>query len=246
MKSENTLDVGPQHNDAKTHNYFDNFTPSYKPERFQFACDFINEQNRSDARLLDIGCGDGATLAMIQHETKLTHLVGMDIAPNYLLKASEAVGCDTIEGSILDDSLVDSYAGQFDYCTLGAVIHHLIGANRRESTSLGQRCVVNAIKLLRTGGHLIIFEPTYTPEWAATVAFNIKRFCTKFTSSRVELFRHWANFGEPVVSYYTPDILRQFIVSAPANKILRFEELDNYRVGGVLNRHGMAVIVQRS
>lgn len=234
------------HSDAKTHDYFDNFTPSYNPARFEFATEFIRNAGDHDAKLLDIGCGDGATLAMIKDQTDLRQLVGLDIAPNYLAKARDAVGCETIEGSILDESLVGQHEGEFDYCTLGAVIHHLIGKNRKESTDLGRQCVVHSIRMLKPGGHLLIFEPTYSPQWAATLAFNLKKTCTRLTSKRVEVGRSWANFGEPVVSYYTPDMLRGFIDDAPQSDIVVWEELDNYKFGGGLfHRRGMAVVVRR-
>jgi SAM-dependent methyltransferase len=235
------------HHDDKTHNYFDNFTPSYNPERFQFAVDFINQNADPSATLLDIGCGDGATLAMIKNETPLRNLIGLDIAPNYLAKARQSVGCETVEGSILDEDLVAKHESKYDFCSLGAVIHHLIGDTRQESTELGRRSVINAIRMLKKGGHLLVFEPTYSPRWAAALAFGLKKTCTKLTSNRVEMFKSWANFGEPVVSYYTPDMLRGFINDAANSEIALWEELDNYKFAlGLLHRRGMAVIVRKT
>lgn len=234
-----------EHNDQKTHDYFDNFTPSYRPERFQFAVDFINEQGDDSLRLLDIGCGDGATLAMLKNDTNLKNLVGLDISPNYLAKARDQVGCETIEGSILDPKLVAEHAGQFDLCSLGAVIHHLIGDSRKESTELGATCVKHSMELLKPGGHLIIFEPTYTPKLAMDAVFRIKKTFTKFSSNRIEFFKSWANFGEPVVSYYTPDMLEGFIKSSGPHNLKKFDVMDDMRFGGVLRRRGMGCIIQR-
>jgi SAM-dependent methyltransferase len=234
-----------QHSDQKTLDYFDNFTPSYRPERFNFAIEFINEQKLPGAKLLDIGCGDGATLNLLRNKTGLSDLTGLDISPSYLDRARKATGCNTIEGSILDSKLVAQHEGQFDYCTLGAVIHHLIGATRKESMELGRLSVANSMRLLKNGGHLLVFEPTYSPEWAMKVVFNIKKAVTRWTSSRIELFRSWANFGEPVVSYYTPERLDSFIADARPNHVTFREELDHVRFGGILKRCGMGVIVRK-
>ena len=234
-----------QHNDQKTQDYFDNFTPSYRPERFEFAIEHLNTLDPS-LRLLDVGCGDGATLAMIKDKTQIRNLVGLDIAPNYLAKARENVGCETIEGSILDDNIVSAHAEQFDICTLGAVIHHLIGKSRKESTQLGETCIHHCMELLKPGGQLLIFEPTYSPKIAGDLAFWIKKNVTRFSSNRIEIFKSWANFGEPVVSYYTPAILDRFIANSPNTKKLKFDVMDNCRLGGVFHRQGMAIILEKT
>jgi 2-polyprenyl-3-methyl-5-hydroxy-6-metoxy-1,4-benzoquinol methylase len=44
--------------DQQTHEYFDQFTPHYSPKKFNFALEYLN--------IVDIGCGDGATLHSIK------------------------------------------------------------------------------------------------------------------------------------------------------------------------------------
>lgn len=149
--------------DKQTLDYFDNFTPHYNPERFKFALEYLNNVATDKQRILDIGCGDGATLYLIMKNTPLKTLFGLDISENYLKKARELVGCDTIQGSILDRNSFDQYWGTFDYCVLGAVIHNLIGKNRKESFQYANLCLENAIGLLKPGGSLLIFEPTHSP-----------------------------------------------------------------------------------
>ena len=183
---------------------------------------------------------------MIKNDTEIRNLVGLDIAPSYLSKARDMVGCETIEGSILDAELVKQHEGQFDVCTLGAVIHHLIGSSRKESAELGATCVKHAVQLLKPGGRLVIFEPTYSPQIAMDLVFWIKKTCTRFSSNRIELFRSWANFGEPVVSYYTPERLDGFIAKCPNAKVIQRDVMDDFRFAGVLRRRGMGLVIERA
>ncbi|MEZ6135905.1 MAG: class I SAM-dependent methyltransferase [Pirellulaceae bacterium] len=241
--NESALTVGE---DQKTLDYFDNFTPHYNAERFRFAIDYLNKHGNAEQRLLDIGCGDGGTLALLKEHTAIVHLCGMDISANYLRKAERLLQCETIEGSILDDDLVAEHFEQFDYCTLGAVIHHLIGGTRRESLQFAVKCVENSFKLLKPGGSLIIFEPTYKPAWMMSAAFWIKKIVSRLSSKRVEMGRSWANLGQPIVSYYTAEQLTRFVEELPESRVLLNEVQDKLRLAGVIERQGMAVIVQKT
>lgn len=162
-----------------------------------------------------------------------------------MAKAERLLQCRTIEGSILDRALVRQHAGQFDYCTLGAVIHHLIGATRSESRQFARECLHNSIELLKPGGSLIIFEPTYSPAWLMTTAFWIKKGFLRFSSSRLELFKSWANFGQPVVSYYTSGQLTQMARDLPGVAIEMDQPMDRYTLGGVIRRVGIGMILRR-
>ncbi len=242
MKPTTTLIEGE---DDKTHDYFDNFTPHYDPKRFQFAIDYLVEHAHPEQKLLDIGCGDGATLGLLKQTTPIQNFCGLDISANYLRKAEQLLQCETIEGSILDDDLVQKHAGQFDYCTLGAVIHHLIGKSRRESFEFATRCMKNSYALLRPGGSLIIFEPTFTPAWLMSVAFWIKKGVSRVSSNRVEIGGKWANFGQPIVSYYTPQQILGLAKQLPEANLHFHEVIDRHRFGGIIVRNGLGLVIHK-
>lgn len=183
--------------DQQTHDYFDQFTPHYNPKRFNFALNYINAVATDEQCILDIGCGDGATLYLIKTHTPLKKVIGLDISNNYLRKAHELVGCATIQGSILDRGVVDEFREHFDYCTCGAIIHHLIGKNRQESFKNAKACLENAIELLKPGGSLIIFEPCHGPAMLMDLVFWIKKTVGNLTNKRIQLFKSWANIGNP-------------------------------------------------
>jgi SAM-dependent methyltransferase len=223
----------------QTHEYFDKFTPHYNPKRFNFALEYLNEVATDHQNILDIGCGDGATLHLIKKHTALKILFGLDMSGNYLRKAKELVDCYTIEGSILDDTILEEYRGRFNYCILGAVIHHLIGKNRKESFQYAQTCLMNAIDLLKPCGSLIIFEPTYGPSMLMGLVFWIKKIIGSLTNKRVELSMPWMNIGQPVISYCTPKQLLSLSEGIAGTKIVTSKEIDKSRLGIVIYRVGM-------
>lgn len=229
--------------DNNTKFYFDKFTPHYNPKRFKFALDFLEDEAEQDASLLDVGCGDGATLALISEATRIKNLWGLDVSENYLSKASANTGCQTILGSILDDELVMAHQGSFDYCTLGAVLHHLIGKSRDESFQFGECCLSNCLKLLKPGGMLLIFEPTHSPAVVMDAVFWIKKTVGRIVKSRVELGPAWLNIGHPIVSYYTEDQLRLLIEQNDAAEMQTFERINENRLGGFINRIGIGAII---
>lgn len=230
--------------DKKTEAYFDQFTPNFPPKRFFFAIEFLREHIAPGQRLIDIGCGDGATLALIRRETELEDLTGLDIAPAYLEHAKEATGCGTIVGSILDDSLVSEHESQYDYAVLGAVLHHLIGSSRRQSRLAAQRCLENSLRLLRRGGHLVVFEPTFRPRSLMWGVFWIKLILGSMIPRRLELGRSWLNVAQPVVSYYSRDEVEKMIDRTGARSV-ESHDVEPTRLGFVIERTAVSTIVQR-
>lgn len=232
--------------DQQTHDYFNQFTPQYDPERFEFAFDHLLRTAEPSQTLLDIGCGDGATLYAIKKRTPLTKITGLDISEGYLSRVGRLVGCDTIHGSILDKKIIDRYRGSFDFCTLGAVLHHLIADTRRESLLCAAQCLKNSIELLRHGGELIIFEPAHGPSWLMDMVFWLKKASGRVSNKRMELFASWLNFGAPVVSYYTPEQLSSMIRTLDDGAVILSKRLVERRLGGVIRRTDMAIIIKKA
>lgn len=221
--------------DPNTRAYFDHNTPHFSnAARLQFAVDHVNASALSRGSLVDIGCGDGATLEVFQRGTSLSRLVGLDVSDRLLELARARLGCETVCGSILDRDLVAQNAGSFDFAVLSQILHHLIGKTRTSSFSLATEAVDHAFRLLRPGGFLILFEPAYRPRNLMTAVFWIKKTVSSLASGRIELSRRWANIGEPIVSYYTPQQLRNVILSTEEAEVTIEKALVRRRVGGLL------------
>jgi SAM-dependent methyltransferase len=232
--------------DQKAQDYFDNFTPGYDPERFNFAIPFINEHSNGKSTLIDIGCGDGATLHLIKQKTPIRFLEGLDTSRNYLRKAQQLLECEFIFGSILDKDLVRRYSNKYDFCILGAVLHHLTGRNRKESYLAAQDCLVNSVTLLKKNGYLILFEPTHSPAFLMTLVFYLKKIFGSFSNHRIELLSKWANFGQPIVSFYTLSQMDRLIKHIEHAKIIEKKIVDETRLGLIIKRVRLGVILQKS
>jgi hypothetical protein len=122
----------------------------------------------------------------------------------------------------------------------------LIGKDRRESFEFAQQCMRNAFQLLRPGGTLLIFEPTYRPAWMMTAAFWIKKLVTRFSNNRVEIMRKWANLGQPIVSYYTDAQITDLAKNLPNAEVLQNDVLDTLRLCGVIQRRGLGLVIRKT
>lgn len=194
----------PTFHDADTVAYFDEHLPAYSTERLGYPAEFIRAHGGASNAVVDIGCGAGNTLAYLRDATGCEQLCGIDVSAGLLERTREGVpGCETHLGSILDGELVESIGPRFDFAVIAAVLHHLIGATRRDSEALATQAVRNSLALLRPGGHLVIVDEAFRPPRALDALFYLKKAMTRLTSQRVGILGYWNNIGPPVVSYYT-------------------------------------------
>lgn len=231
--------------DRQTQRYFEQFTPHFSQAKFQFALDYLAKHGSADHSLVDIGCGDGGTIALIRENTPIRKLAGLDVARTYAEKAGASTGCEVIVGSILDPALVERHRARFDYAVLGAVLHHLIDDTRARSLAAARLCVEHALQLLKPGGELLIFEPTFRPRVAMWGVFWIKRILGSFVSSRLELGPRWLNIAQPVVSYYSDSQVEEMVSSQPV-QVIESHSVDRMRLGFVLERHGIGLVVRKA
>jgi hypothetical protein len=74
--------------------------------------------------------------------------------------------------------------------------------------------------------------------------FWIKRILGSFISSRVELGPQWLNIAQPVVSYYTDSQVSAMIEPHP-HETVESHTVDRSRLGGLLERHGIGLVVKK-
>lgn len=193
--------------DLHTQAYFDAHTPQWRSDRYLPMIAWLKTHARDDQSLIDIGCGTGNILAFIKQNTPLRELAGIDITQRYLDQAAANVGCTTHLGSVLDDELCRKIGPRYDFAVMGAVLHHLVSATRRSSFANARRALVNATAMLKSGGHLLIYEPAHYPAAAMWGVFWLKRCGSAIAPRRLEVGKQWLNFGLPVVSYFTNEQL---------------------------------------
>lgn len=202
--------------DEATIEYFERHVHDYGPKRLRFATDQIREWAVPGATLIDVGCGTGTLLQLLESETDISHLTGMDASANALAVATRRVNCETFQASILDPDLASSIPRCFDFAVMAAVLHHLVAESRHRSRELAATAIENALDLLTEDGRLVIVEPTFAPHWAMSLVFFVKRQVCRLTSGRIEILGKWNNIGAPIVSYYSPDELRELVTQAGA------------------------------
>jgi ubiquinone/menaquinone biosynthesis C-methylase UbiE len=196
--------MGSDHADQATVDYFNKMTTHYDVGvNLSKALEFLKAAP-ADSKLVDVGCGDGATLEYIRDNMPINNLYGMDVAENYLQEAQQKTDCATVHGSVLDDNLINEYAEQFDYAVLRSVLHHLVGRDRKASKANARLCINNTLRILKPGGTLLIAEQTYSPHLLNFFTFWIKKTVGSVTNDRLSLGPEWLNIAQPVVSYYTP------------------------------------------
>jgi SAM-dependent methyltransferase len=232
-------EAGPR--DVGTEACFDCRTPEYDAaSRFAPAAEWIRRLADGESTLVDVGCGSGNVLEYLRDRTGLRRLAAIDVSPRSVGQARGRVGCETYQGSILDANLVARLAGRFDFAVLGAVLHHLVGRTRRASRERARLALAHALSLVRPGGHVIVHEPVFYPEWAMGLVFYAKRAVSAVTSRRLELFDRWNNLGAPLVSYYTNEELVRMI---EADR--RAEILDSWRAPAYLSSLQRAAFIRR-
>jgi SAM-dependent methyltransferase len=236
--------------DRRTEQYFDELTPSYSPGRYRPVLRFLRKDADGNASLLDVGCGSGNVLGLIRKKTTLRELAGLDVSRRYLdLCVANVPGCNTHEGSILDEGVVDGVGRRYRYVMVGAVLHHLVGSSRGHSRGLARQALANAWALVEPGGALIVMEPTFRPRWLMGLLFHLKRLVGKLSSRRVSLLGYWNNIGEPVVSYYSHeemmDKLRQLGGELVVEKKKVKPMLLLWRLSGMLERADSVFILRK-
>jgi ubiquinone/menaquinone biosynthesis C-methylase UbiE len=234
--------------DRKTICYFDDLTPEY-PVGSRYTCivEMINKYYpRAGASLIDIGCGSGNVLQFVRDSTPVENLVGMDVSESYLTQVKERLKCDTVLGSILDDSVIATIANQFDFAVMGSVLHHLVGRTRKQSRRRAKQAISNALRLLKDGGYLLIYEPTFYPSSVMDAVFYTKKLIAMLTSKRVELFATWANIGMPIVSFYTNEQLVKLIDQIAEAELVHHEIKDRRRFALMVRSSLTTLVIRRA
>jgi len=201
--------------DKHTLTYFDNETPSYWPGLYSELLRVLVALGREGDCLVDVGCGTGTTLQLIQQRTAIRQLSGIDPSLNSLKEASDKGDFELIAGSILDDGLVASIGPRFRFAVLAFLLHHLIGRGRNDSREKSRAALINAARLVCDRGYLLILEEVVHPDLVAAYTFYLKKLLSSLTLKRIDPLKTGYSLGAPVVSYFTARQLRETVKTTP-------------------------------
>lgn len=150
----------------------------------------------SGKRYLDVGCGFGGFLvAFAEHGYDVT---GVEIDP-VRVELSRA-NCrdlgkgEVIEGSILDDALIDRL-GRFDVITCNDVIEHVLDV---------PKTIHHMVKLLNPGGVLLLEIPNrdFLGSVAADDHYSLHGITQLERDTAIEYFRHFWRHAYDIGDYY--------------------------------------------
>lgn len=237
--------------ETKTADYFNTHVHEYGQTRLSPFIEMINHYQGDAPSLIDIGCGYGNALEYLQANTRLHSLYALDVSEASVASTLKRLNCDAKVGSILDNALVDSMAGKFDFALLAALLHHLIAGTRTASRQLAKQALTNALKLVKSGGYILLMEPVFSSRWTMDIVFYVKRAIATFTSNRLCVLGYWNNIGAPIVSYYDCNQLKDIVDSIDgcalvASSVFPREISKLMRIAGITDRSDATFIIQKT
>jgi len=151
-------------------------------DRYLRQCRDALPGNRTELRLLDIGCGNGALLKQAQRLG--FHASGIEISASLAAVARNRTQCEVHEGFLCELGLPES---SFDVVTMYDLIEH--AANPRQDLE-------HAFRILRPGGVLFALTP------------NDRALLRRISRALFTASLH--SFSEPMRRLYYPDHLSYF------------------------------------
>ncbi len=123
------------------------FIPMYYQHVRSHLLDFVKEPKEKEIKVLDVGCGLGATLLELKNRYKNAEIYGIEI--NKAVGEIAGTHADVIIGNI-EEIGMDFKEEYFDYIILGDVLEHLI--NPYEAMEKIKR-------YLKKGGYMLVSVP---------------------------------------------------------------------------------------
>ncbi|MHC3436765.1 class I SAM-dependent methyltransferase [Natrialbaceae archaeon A-gly3] len=200
--------------------YFDTASSAYTHDQeideidfWPIVDGFIAEHCSPDDRVLEIGCGDGLFLEYVLERTDVDEAYGIDISREMLPGPEEDVRARYLEASATDLPLPFE-PESFDYVVFSDVLHHLVADHRAGSKRKAQVALVEAVNLLRDGGHLIVKDiyhhsPVGPDELTSYQIF----YGLKYLTGLASVVDDQATDGL-LVSFYTEDELVEMLEQA--------------------------------
>jgi 2-polyprenyl-3-methyl-5-hydroxy-6-metoxy-1,4-benzoquinol methylase len=120
---------------------------------------YISEDKFLNKRLLDFGCGSGASTMILSRKFQRTEIVGVDLVRDFIRIAQARARYYKVENRVKffvsqDSTMLPKGIGNFDFIVLNAVYEHLLPNERRK---LSQQLW----KILEPGGMIFCNETPY-------------------------------------------------------------------------------------
>lgn len=232
--------------DGGTKDYFDT-APDYSPERADFVAEFMLEEGEHSARLLAAGVGTGEEIRHLRERLPRLWVVGADISLGSLValkkKSLKVKGvCSTVSGLPFD-------SGSFDVVTCISLLHHLVSSSVEDSRQIAIQSIHELVRVLRPGGFLFVYEPTFSPQWFSNVVFVLKSLGSKLTKGARFDVPFVGNFGAPVTAFFAPENLEQVLrneITGSELESLTTTEGSKQFAFGLIHRTTVRAVIRKS
>jgi 2-polyprenyl-3-methyl-5-hydroxy-6-metoxy-1,4-benzoquinol methylase len=161
--------------------YFECHAHNYAGRHIEFYPSIINHlksimASKSDAKLLDVGCGDGSFIKCLFEAGVRMNYFASDLSFRMItLGKKNLIDCN-VELFVADAFNIPLKPNlKFDVIHLDSVLHHLIGKTRGKSTDLVKRMIELLVSKLSDNGIIIVEEWYYVsyllPQFTSFVVF---------------------------------------------------------------------------
>lgn len=166
--------------DADVAAYFDEHDAKYDQQSKHGSAAkiaYLQRNGQPTDLFVDVGCGNGWFQNAVVERTPIANVVGVDVSRGMMDRTNAG---EFALGSGTDLPLQD---GTADFVHVDAVLHHLVGATRRESFERAQRAIEHALRVLTDDGCLILTEHCFhgrlVRAWAPWAIFYLLKYGTK-------------------------------------------------------------------
>lgn len=112
--------------------------------------ELLRYEMNTSARMLDIGCGDGATEVFLHKYLPAIEVVGIDVSSKSIEVAAKR-NLQNASFALYDGDTIPVDDNSFDIVFMAGVLHHV-------SSGKQQRLMREIFRVLKTGGRLYLFE----------------------------------------------------------------------------------------
>jgi 2-polyprenyl-3-methyl-5-hydroxy-6-metoxy-1,4-benzoquinol methylase len=161
--------------------YFECHAHNYAGRHIEFYSSIINHlksimASKSDAKLLDVGCGDGSFIKCLFEAGVRINYFASDLSFRMITLGKKNLTDCNVELFVADAFNIPLKPNlKFDVIHLDSVLHHLIGKTRGKSTDLVKRMIELLVSKLSDNGIIIVEEWYYVsyllPQFTSFVVF---------------------------------------------------------------------------
>lgn len=163
---------------------------------------FIKDFASGDPKILEVGGGSGALLALVHNEAKIEYLINCEIVP-WTYKNQADASISLCGGSVL---CLPFCAECFDIIIMKNVLHHLVGTSRAQSKYNAKKAIEEIRRVAKLNAYIIILEQYNEHSFFADIVFYICRILSLYGGSS----RRFSISRNVIVSFLTPSEIKKY------------------------------------